>query len=144
MEERVAWTHQACLENLRCCARGRKHPKPSPVRDAVGFGELRAPHRVLLELEIHAIRVLAPALPCLVAAQFLRRHLHAVFDQFFAHRVNVIHLQAEMVDALAADFRRRTGLENFNELARCDLQIKAKQLAVLEKTKCRFNPSAPQ
>ena len=36
------------------------------------------------------------------------------------------------MNPLAADFRRRVGLENFDELARSGLQIKSKQFAILQ------------
>ncbi len=109
--------------------------KYSPVHDAVRFGELRTFWRVLLELHFRSVRVFAPKLPRLIAAQFLWRHRHSAFDQRVAHRINVIHFQTKVMDALTADFRRRIGFENFDELARTDFKIKSEQLAVFVKIK---------
>jgi hypothetical protein len=92
----------------------------------------------LLELNFRPVRVFAPALPRLVAAQLFRRHLHAALDQGVAHGVKVVHFEAEMMNPLAADFRRRIGLEDFDELAGADLQIKSEQHAVLEKIEMRL------
>lgn len=110
----------------------------SPVHDAVRFCELRTLHRVLLELHVRAVGVFAPELPGLVAAQFFRRHFHAMFQQFFAQGVNVVHLETKMVDALMFDFRRRVGSENLDELTGRDLEIKSKKFSVLVKIEMRF------
>src|ERR1019366_2832571 len=114
-------------------SRQKIHFKNSPVHDAVRPGELRTLGRVLLELHFRSVRVFAPALPCLVAAQLFRSHLHAALDQRAAQRAKVVHFEAKMMNPLAADFRRRIGLENFDELTGTDLQIESKQCAVLEK-----------
>jgi hypothetical protein len=67
-----------------------------------------------MKFQINSVGILAPALPGLIAAFFLLRHLHAAFDQCVAQCINVLHFKAEMLYPLAANFRSRIGLENFN------------------------------
>jgi hypothetical protein len=111
-----------------------------PVHDAVRPGELRAFGRVLLEFDVHAVWVFAPALPGLVATEFFRGHFHPGFQQLFPLRVYVVHFKAKMMDARAAKFGVRGNLEKFDELLRRHLQVKTEQLPVLEKIEVVLEP----
>jgi hypothetical protein len=99
---------------------------------------LRALVRVLLELDVHAVRIFAPTLPTLVATQLFCSHFDAGFFQFFRDGINIVHFKAKVVDALAAKFGFGINLEKFDELAGRDLEIKAEELSVFEKIKMRF------
>jgi hypothetical protein len=48
-----------------------------------------------------------------------------------------------MMDSLAAGGFRRAGLEDFNEMMRVDLEIKSKQLTVLEEIKMPAQTQRP-
>jgi hypothetical protein len=48
-----------------------------------------------------------------------------------------------MMDPLVAGGFRRAGLEDFNEMMRVDLEIKSKQLAVLEEIKMPVQTQRP-
>jgi hypothetical protein len=108
-----------------------------PVHDAVRFGELRALVRVLLKLDVRAVRILAPALPGLVTTQFFWRHFDAGFFQFFGNRVDVIDFKTKMMDTLGGIFGFGIRLEEFDELARGDLEIKAEEFAVFVEIEMR-------
>jgi hypothetical protein len=109
-----------------------------PIHNATVAGKLRTLVGVLLKFQIRSIGVLAPALPCLVAAQFLGRHLHPAPDQRFAHRVDVLHFQTKMMDALTTNFRLGIGFENLDEMTGAELKIKPEQDTILEKVKMPF------
>ena len=91
--------------------------------------------RVLLELDVHAVGVLAPALPGLVAAEFFGRHRQSVLRQPPAQRIHVFHFETEMMNPLALDFRRGIGAENFDELSGRGQQIKPEQPSVFVEIK---------
>lgn len=96
-----------------------------------------------MKFQINSVGILAPALPGLIAAFFLLRHLHAAFDQCVAQCINVLHFKAEMLYPLAANFRSRIGLENFNEMTGADLEIKSEQYAILEEVKLPVQSQCP-
>jgi hypothetical protein len=51
-----------------------------PIHNTIFAGELRTLGGVLLKFQLRSIRVFAPALPRLVATEFLWGHLHAALD----------------------------------------------------------------
>jgi len=116
----------------------RLHHHFLPVHDAVCPGELGALRGVLLEFDVGAIGILAPALPGPVAAEFFRGDGDAVPDQRFAQGVDIRDLETEMLDALAFYFGGGIGRKDFDELAGSDLQVKAEQFAVLVEIKVPF------
>lgn len=91
----------------------------------------------MLKFDVRAVRVLAPALPGLIATQLFRRHFHARLFQFVGNGVDVVHFKTEMMDALAGIFGLRIRLEKFDELSPRDLEVKAEQLAVFVKIEVR-------
>jgi hypothetical protein len=79
-------------------------------------------------------------LPGLVATQFFWRHFHTRFFQLVGNRIDVIHFKTKMMHSLAPEFGCWIGLEKFDVLSGGDLEVKAEQLAVLEKIEMRFEP----
>ena len=103
-----------------------------PSDHASRAGVLAAFRRVLLKLEVQTLGTLDPSLPRPVTAELFLGRRETTVAQALNHRVEIIRFNAEMPQWRT---RRRFGivLEDFEERAVADFQIKADARAVFHK-----------
>ena len=113
---------------MRQCASSLK---PLPIYDAIFTRDLRTRLGVLVKFHVDPGRILAPDLPAIVGAHLLASRLDAVFRQLLFDRIDILDLQAEVLDpGPLAYFLVLARFEYFYKIGLVDLQIEAKLNAV--------------